>query len=117
MTLKAVYPHAGVGVTALTELFRCVDWYRLAVLVAATMTTYALDKAVLLRTYALVHGPIALVQKKLHVILTHDFRRLDASLCSADPAACRRKIRLRHPTISRGRRHTRRSEQDQSHAS
>jgi hypothetical protein len=61
VALEAVDVHAGIGVTALTELARCVDGYRSAVLVVAAVAVYTLDEAEFLRTYAFVHGFVTLV--------------------------------------------------------
>ena len=88
-----------------------IDRYRLAVSVVTAVTVYTLDQAMFLCTYSFVHGIVALMQKKLHMILTHDLRRLDTSLRRADLVARPWQIRQRHPAIGRGRCHGKRSEQ------
>jgi hypothetical protein len=61
VALEAVDMHAGVGVTALTELARCIDGYRSAVLVIAAVAVYTLDETEFLGTYTFVHGFVTLV--------------------------------------------------------
>lgn len=112
MTLEAIHLYPGIGVATLAELAWCIDRDRLAILVIADVTVYALDQAVFLCTYPFVHGIVALMQKKLHMVLTHDLGRLDASLRCADLVARPWQIRQRHPAIGRGRCHGKRSEQD-----
>ena len=90
MALEAIHLYPGVGMAALTELARCIDRYRLATLVVTAVTTYTLNQAMFLCAYALVHGIVALMQKKPHMVLTHDLYRLDAFLRCADLTACRR---------------------------
>lgn len=88
MALEAIHLYSGIGMAALTELARCIDRYRLAILVVTAVTTYTLNQAMFLCAYAFVHGIVALMQKKPHMVLAHDPDRLDALLRCADLTTC-----------------------------
>ena len=80
MTLEAIHLNAREAVTTFAKLSRRVDPHESTIVVARCVATDTFDKTVLLGANSPLHGVVALMQKKFHMIAAHHVGGLNTLL-------------------------------------
>ena len=105
MTGKAVNLDTYRLMTDCTKLTRCIDRNRFLLLIGLGMAINTIDETVAYGAIPFPHGQIAVMEKKLHVLLAHDFRRLNALVTLAaryvQPVGPGHTGQERHQQVSR----------------
>ena len=71
VALETIHADACKRMAGLAELPRCIDRDELALLIFISVTGNAINQAVVLGAYALMHGFIALMHQELHMASAH----------------------------------------------
>mgnify|MGYP001823539985 FL=1 len=93
MTLETVNTDRRVSMTTAAEVIVTADPGIFVVLVRSDMTINAFGQAVLLGSYAIMHGIVTLVKQVLHVIFPDVIEGFHARLFLAETCLCWRHDR------------------------